>query len=292
MKSELQKDFFSVATTLNVRGTLIDLTKPKVMGIINVTPDSFFDGGKYVTEEAIIARAAMMLEAGADFVDVGAYSSRPGATDISVEEEVRRSVAAVRYIFREFPHAVISVDTFRASVAKAVVDEGAAIINDISAGELDNNMLQTISQLGVPYIAMHMRGTPANMKSLTHYDNLIKDIVDYFHQKLSTFQRLGMKDVIIDPGFGFAKTIAQNFQLLQNLDYFRILGKPILVGLSRKSMIWKTLDQEPAEALNGTTSLNTIALMKGASILRVHDVKEAVEAVKLFMATQQPAVPD
>ncbi len=292
MKCRSAKDFFSVATTLNVRGKLVDIAQPQVMGILNVTPDSFFDGGRYVTEESIITRAGKILSEGAAFIDVGAYSSRPGAEDIPEDEELKRSVAAVRCIHRQFPEAIISVDTFRAAVAEAAVDHGAAIINDISAGELDRNMPATVARLMVPYIAMHMRGTPATMKSLAIYDNLIKDIVDYFHQKLFAFQQLGLKDVIIDPGFGFAKTISQNFQLLQHLDYFRILGRPILAGLSRKSMIWKTLDQQPAEALNGTTSLNTIALMKGASILRVHDVKEAVEAVTLFTAFQQPAVND
>ncbi|MEJ7647245.1 MAG: dihydropteroate synthase [Chryseolinea sp.] len=292
MKSESALDFFPVATTLNARGKLIDLSRPQVMGILNVTPDSFFDGGKYITESAIIAQAGKILAEGATFIDVGAYSSRPGADDIPEQEEMTRSVAAIRSIHREFPKAIIAVDTFRSKVAEAAVDEGATLINDISAGELDLNMPATVARLMVPYVAMHMRGTPATMKSLVSYDNLIKDIVDYFHRKLFAFHQLGIKDLIIDPGFGFAKTIDQNFQLLQHLDYVRILGKPILAGLSRKSMIWKTLHQQPNESLNGTTSLNTIALMKGASILRVHDVKAAVEAVTLFTAMQHPTTKD
>ena len=286
MKSTPEHHFFSVSTTLNVRGKLIDISTPQVMGILNVTPDSFHDGGRYTTESEIIHQTKKMIEEGATFVDVGAYSTRPGAADIPVEEELKRAIGAVRSIIKEFPNAMISIDTFRSRVAIAATDEGASIVNDISAGELDPLMPATVSRLDVPYIATHMRGTPSTMKTMTQYENVVKDITDYFHKKLIQFEQLGIKDLIIDPGFGFAKTIEQNFTILHNLDYFRIFGRPVLAGLSRKSLIWKTLDQGPEDALNGTTALNTIALLKGANILRVHDVKEAVEAIKLVGSLQ------
>ncbi len=287
MKSVQENNFFSVSATLNVDGRLLDISKPQVMGILNVTSDSFYDGGRYTTEDQIISQTKKMLEDGAAFIDVGAYSSRPGATDIPVPEELERSTSAIKLIKREFPSAVISVDTFRTPVARAAIDAGAAIINDISAGELDPTLPEAVAAMNVPYIAMHMRGTPGTMTTLNQYDNIIKDIIDYFHLKLNRFRQLGIKDIIIDPGFGFSKNIEQNFTLLNGLDYFRILGRPVLAGLSRKSLIWKTLSQGPQDALNGTTTLNTIALMNGATILRVHDVKEAVEAVKLFTSMRE-----
>lgn len=252
------------------------------MGILNITPDSFFEGSRFTTEKEILTQTEKMLSEGAEVIDVGGYSSRPGAVDISVDEETSRVVTAVKAIIKRFPATIISVDTFRAEVAQKAVQEGASIINDISAGELDKNMFETVARLNVPYIIMHMRGTPQTMKSLTEYDNLIREIMDYFMDKISRLTKLGVKDIVIDPGFGFAKTIDQNFELLNNLDYFKILNKPILAGLSRKSMIWKTLGTSADDALNGTTALNMTALLKGAGILRVHDVKQAVEVVKLY----------
>lgn len=252
------------------------------MGILNVTPDSFYDGDQFTTERSILNQVEKLLAEGATFIDVGGYSSRPGAEDISEKEEINRSVTSIKLIVKKFPTAILSIDTFRSEVARQAVLEGAALINDISAGEQDQHMFATVAELKVPYVVMHMRGTPQTMKTLTAYDNLIKEITDFFHQKISVLQSAGVYDIIIDPGFGFAKTVEQNFQILRHLDYFKILDKPILVGLSRKSMIWKTLDTSPAEALNGTTALNMAALIKGVSILRVHDVKEGVEVVKLF----------
>lgn len=270
--------------TLNCKGKLVDLSTPKVMGILNVTPDSFYDGGRLTDEASILKQAERLLTEGATFVEVGGYSSRPGATDISEEEEMKRILPVVQSLSKYFPEAIISIDTFRSEVARHAINEGACIVNDISGGRLDSLMVETVAALGVPYILMHSRGTPQNMTQLTEYENLIKDVVDYFHQKVSNLQKAGVKDIIIDPGFGFAKNIEQNFQLLKHLGHFQILGKPLLVGLSRKSMIWKTLKANPENALNGTTALNTIALLKGASILRVHDVKEAVETIKLIGA--------
>lgn len=252
------------------------------MGILNITPDSFFAGSRTTTETTILTTTEKMLHDGAAILDIGGYSSRPGAADVSVEEEITRVVGAVTLVLKNFPTAIISIDTFRAEVARQAVQAGASIINDISAGELDANMFQTVAQLKVPYIAMHMRGTPATMNSLTQYNHLVKDIAHYFAEKVSALTALGIHDVILDPGFGFAKTIDQNFELLNHLDYFQMLGKPILAGLSRKSMIWKTLDIKPEDALPGTTALNMAALLKRANILRVHDVREAVQTVKLF----------
>ncbi len=257
------------------------------MGILNVTPDSFYDGGKYNQETALIKQAENMLEQGADFMDVGGYSSRPGATDISIEEELSRVIPVIKNLKKEFPAAIISVDTFRSRVAQAAVGEGAELVNDISGGQLDSTMVETVASLGVPYIAMHMRGTPQTMSQLTYYDNLIKEELDYFHQKVDQLKSAGVTDIIIDPGFGFAKTVEQNFELLNQLDGLTVLEKPILVGLSRKSMIWRTLKTTPEAALNGTTVLHTLALLKGASILRVHDVKEAKEVIALVCYQQQ-----
>jgi dihydropteroate synthase len=277
----VQSKLFSTNKTLNVQGKLIDLSVPKVMGIVNVTPDSFYEGSRFADPLAILKQVEKMATEGADFIDVGGYSSRPGATDISEEEELQRVLPVVQSIRKEFPDLIVSIDTFRAEVAKQAVMMGAGMINDISAGELDSKMFETVAALNVPYIAMHMRGTPQTMTQHSTYENLVKDVTDYFHKKMDQLHRLKVKDIIIDPGFGFAKTVNHNFELLNHLDYLQILGKPILVGLSRKSMIWRTLNTTPEQALNGTTALHTIALLKGASILRVHDVKEAVETVKL-----------
>ncbi len=278
----MQNNGFSTNKTLNVRGRLVDLSVPKVMGILNVTPDSFFDGSRYTDSAQALRQVEKMMSEGATFIDIGGYSSRPGATDISAEEEMERTAPVIKLVSKAFPEAIISIDTFRAAVARRAVEEGAAIINDISGGDLDAAMFSTVADLQVPYILMHMRGTPQTMKELNHYDLIVKELIDYFHQRVFRLHALGVKDIIIDPGFGFAKNIAQNFELLNHLEELTVLGLPLLAGLSRKSMIWKTLDETAATALNGTTSLNTVALLKGATILRVHDVKEAVETVKLI----------
>lgn len=287
MKSAGQNTAFSTNKTLNIRGQILDLATPRVMGILNITPDSFYDGSRATTDIEILKLAEKMLTEGANILDVGGYSSRPGADDISADEEMTRAVHAVKLLAREFPTSILSIDTFRAEVARQAVSEGASIINDISAGELDKEMFQVVSTLQVPYIAMHMRGTPQTMKSHTDYEDLLKDVTDYFHKKVFMLEQMGVTDVVIDPGFGFAKTIEQNFTLLNQLRYLKILSRPILVGLSRKSMIWKTLEQKPDEALNGTTALHMSALLKGANILRVHDVKEAVETIQLYSKTIQ-----
>jgi dihydropteroate synthase len=274
--------FFQIKTSLNVGGKILDLSTPKVMGILNITPDSFFEGSRTQSEKEILIQAEKMLTEGADILDLGAYSSRPGATDISVEEEKQRLIPAVKLIANHFPEAVVSVDTFRASIAKEAIQNGAHIINDISGGNFDAEMFKTVGDLGVPYILMHMKGTPQSMKNLVHYDDLIGDLTHYFSIKIAQLQQAGVKDIVLDLGFGFAKNITQNFELLKQLENFRSLGFPLLAGLSRKSMIYKTLAIDANEALNGTTVLNTIALLNGASILRVHDVKEAREVVKLL----------
>ena len=270
--------------TINCKGELIDLTIPKVMGILNLTPDSFYDGGVYKNQADIIKQVEKMLTDAATFIDIGAYSSRPNAVHISETEELERLLPIIKLLIVSFPDILISIDTFRSEVAKQSINAGACMINDISAGKMDDNMLATIAQLKVPYIMMHMRGTPQNMQQNTSYENLIKDILFYFSERMATAKNLGIVDVIVDPGFGFSKTIAQNYELLKDLDVFKMLEKPILVGFSRKSMIYKILNTSAKEALNGTTILNTIALQKQASILRVHDVKEAMECIQL---TQQ-----
>lgn len=271
----------TVRMTINCKGQLINLSTPKVMGILNITPDSFYDGGVYKNNKAILNQVENMLNDGATFIDVGAYSSRPNADHVSEDEELKRILPIVSLILKEFPETLLSIDTFRSTVAQSCVEAGACVVNDISAGKQDAEMLQTIANLKVPYIMMHMRGTPQNMQQQTQYDNLIKDIIFYFSERIAAAKQLGIIDMIIDPGFGFAKTIEQNFEVLNQLELFKMLDKPILAGISRKSMIYKTLNTTVKNALNGTTVLNTVALQKGASILRVHDVKEAVEAVKL-----------
>ncbi|MGB3607789.1 MAG: dihydropteroate synthase [Psychroserpens sp.] len=254
------------------------------MGILNVTPDSFYDGGHYKNTMSIIGQVKSMTEEGATFIDIGGYSSRPGADDVSEDEELKRVIPIVELILREFPETLISVDTFRSTVAKHAINAGACLVNDISAGHLDHEMLYTISKLKVPYIMMHMRGNPKTMQQLTSYNDLVKDILFYFSERIAKARALGIVDLIVDPGFGFAKTIAQNFELLNNLELLKLTDVPILSGVSRKSMIYKTLGSSTEEALNGTTALHMIALQKGASILRVHDVKEAVECVALTNA--------
>lgn len=268
--------------TINCKGELIDLSIPKVMGILNVTPNSFFDGGKYKNEDEIISQVEKMLSEGATFIDIGAYSSKPSAEFVTEQEEIDRIVPAIELILKHFPKALLSIDTFRAEVAKASIESGAAIINDIAAGELDDKMFEIIAKYNVPYVMMHMRGNPQTMQSLTQYDDIIKEILFYFSEKVKKARALGINDLILDPGFGFAKTTDQNYEVMQKMELFNLLELPVLAGISRKSMIYKTLNITPQESLNATTFLNTIALTKGAKILRVHDVKEAVECVTLF----------
>ena len=273
-----------MSKTINCKGHLIDLSVPKVMGILNVTPDSFYDGGRYRNSSAIMRQVDTMLEEGATFIDVGAYSSRPNADHVSEDEELHRILPIVDLIIKNFPEVLLSIDTFRSEVAKQTIAAGACMINDISAGHIDPKMLDTIAELKVPYIMMHMKGTPQTMTQLTDYDDLLKDMLLYFSERIEKARSLGIIDLVVDPGFGFAKTIEQNYELLDKLDLLKMTDLPILIGVSRKSMIYKTLERSSENALNGTTVLNTIALQKGASILRVHDVKEAMECITL---TQQ-----
>ncbi|NMH86590.1 dihydropteroate synthase [Flavivirga algicola] len=267
--------------TINCKGKLIDLTSPRVMGILNITPDSFYDGGQHKNEYDILKHVELMLNEGATFIDVGAYSSRPNADHVSEADELKRILPVVHLILKEFPEALLSIDTFRSNIAKSCIESGAALINDISAGKLDNNMLQTIADLQVPYIMMHMKGTPQTMQQQTSYDDIVKDIIFYFSERIAAARQSGIVDIIVDPGFGFAKTLEQNYELLNKLEHFKMIEKPLLVGISRKSMIYKALKNSAEESLNGTSVLNTVALQKNASILRVHDVKEAMECIKL-----------
>jgi len=269
-------------STINCKGTLIDLSTPKVMGIVNVTPDSFFDGGKLTNSDEIVRQVEKMLQDGATFIDLGGYSSKPGAEFVSEVEELNRVIPIVKLLVEKFPDILLSIDTFRSEVAKQAVENGAAIINDISAGLLDEKMLETVAKLQVPYIMMHMKGTPKNMQSLAKYDDLLKEMNFYFSERIAKARSFGLNDIIIDPGFGFSKTIEHNYELLQNLELLQFHELPILAGISRKSMIYKTLETSPENALNGTTFLHAFCLQKGANILRVHDVKEAVECVKLM----------
>lgn len=272
-----------ILKSLNVNGRLLDLSTPQIMGILNVTPDSFYAGSRSRTEAEIAARACQILDEGASIIDIGAYSSRPNAEHISPEEEMQRLRTGLEILNRNHPDAIISVDTFRAEVARQCVEEyGAAIINDISAGEMDEQMFPTVARLNVPYIMMHMQGTPQNMQKEPHYENLLKEVFMYFARKVRQLRDLGMKDIILDPGFGFGKTLEHNYELMAHLEEFGIFELPLLVGVSRKSMIYRLFGATPQEALNGTTVLDTVALMKGADILRVHDVREAVEAVRLI----------
>ena len=270
--------------TINCKGQLIDLSKPKVMGILNVTPNSFFDGGKYKNADEIVSQVQKMLSEGATFIDIGAYSSKPNAEFVSVEEEIARIVPIVELLVQQFPNILISIDTFRSEVAEACILKGAALINDISAGKLDDLMLGVVAKYKVPYIMMHMRGTPQTMTIHTQYEDVVKEVLLYFSELIALARSLGINDLIVDPGFGFAKTLEQNYEVLQKMELFQQLELPILSGISRKSMIYKVLNTNASESLNGTTTLNTISLVRGASILRVHDVKEAVECVTLFNA--------
>ena len=268
---------------INCKGRLIDLNSPKVMGILNCTPDSFYDGGAYANESDLLRQTEKMLNDGATFIDIGAYSSKPNAAFVTEDEEIARIVPIVELVLRHFPDTLISIDTFRAKVAEACIDSGAAIINDISAGLLDDKMLEVVGKHKVPYIMMHMRGTPQTMVKLTDYDDIIHEMLFYFSQRIAAAKKHCIDDIIIDPGFGFAKTLEQNYAVMAKLELFnQITGLPLLSGISRKSMIYKLLGTSAQDALNGTTVLNTISLMKGAKILRVHDAKEAAEAVKIF----------
>ncbi|MBL7800209.1 MAG: dihydropteroate synthase [Chitinophagales bacterium] len=274
---------------LNCNGQLLDLSTPKVMGILNLTPDSFYDGGKYVDNDSALQHAAEMIAEGADIIDIGGMSSKSGATIIPADVETLRVIPVIKAIHSAFPKALISIDTIHATTANAAVEAGASIVNDISGGDYDKAMFSTVAKLGVPFIAMHMRGTPETMQSLTHYEEVVTEVYNDLKEKLLQCKAAGIKDVILDPGFGFAKTVGQNFILLNQLNVFNTLQVPLLAGLSRKSMVTKTLHISKEEALNGTTVLNTIALINGANILRVHDVKQAKEAVQLFCALHQTA---
>jgi dihydropteroate synthase len=271
---------------INAGGKLLDLDTPKVMGILNITSDSFYKGSRYNTDGDILNAASRMVEEGADILDVGGYSSRPGAVEISEDEERNRVLKAIKLISGELPEAIISIDTFRADIAReAIMECGAHIINDISGGDADNKMFTLVEKLNVPYIIMHMKGNPRTMQNNPVYDDVVADILRWFGDRIFRLQSAGVKDIIIDPGFGFGKTVEHNFELLRRLGDFSVAGLPLMVGLSRKGMIWKTLGITADEALNGTTVLNTVALANGADILRVHDVKEAVQAVRLMQKT-------
>ncbi|MBN1416411.1 MAG: dihydropteroate synthase [Bacteroidales bacterium] len=275
--------FFSKKSTLNCRGKLLDLSTPRIMGIINVTPDSFYDGGRYSNDDHLHKKIDQLFSEGTDIIDVGAYSSRPGAADITPDDEKKRLLPALLYIRKHYPDVLISVDTFRSSVASmAISDYDVDIVNDITAGLADARMLETIAYHSVPYVMMHMQGTPATMQANPVYENIIKDIIAFFADRLQMASSFGIKDVIIDPGFGFGKTIRHNYELLHGLKAFTIFEIPVMAGLSRKSMIYKYLEITPERSLNGTTVLNTLALLNGANLLRVHDVKEAKETIRLY----------
>lgn len=273
--------------SINCKGKLIDFSVPKVMGILNITPDSFYDGGLYQTHKSIVEKVEKMLVDGATFIDVGAYSSRPNTIPISEDEELKRLIPILKLLVKTCPEILISVDTFRSKIAQESIENGACMINDISAGEMDETMFETIAKLQVPYIMMHMKGTPQTMQINPTYENILTELIFYFSEKMHQLRKLGVNDLIIDVGFGFGKTQNHNYQLLQNLDYFSNLKVPILTGISRKSMLYKPLNATANEALNATTVANTIALLKGTSILRVHDVKEAVESVKIVSLLNQ-----
>ncbi|MGE0560715.1 MAG: dihydropteroate synthase [Flavobacteriales bacterium] len=281
-KETPQDTFFLKKKSINCDGKLLNLDEPIVMGILNLTPDSFFDGGKYHNESAVINHVNQMLMDGAQIIDIGGYSSRPGAQEVTEKEELNRILPTVKLLKQEFDKIIISIDTFRAEVALQVVKSGASIVNDISAGNMDKNMFETLADLKVPYIMMHMQGTPQTMQQNPSYNNVTNEVMNFFTEKLDLLYKKGINDVVIDPGFGFGKTLEHNYELLNHLDNFRLFELPILVGFSRKSMITKALDIKSTEALNGTTALNAFALTKGATILRVHDVAAANEAVKLF----------
>lgn len=267
---------------LNIKGNILDLSSPKIMGVLNVTPDSFYDGGVYSNEKKILLQVEKMISDGADIIDIGGFSSKPGAKTISVKEEEKRVIPIIKLINNTFNKIIISVDTFRSEIAEKSLNEGASIINDISGGNLDKNIYKIANKYRVPYIMMHMKGVPANMQANPKYENINYEIIKDFSYKIDLAEKKGVCDIIIDPGFGFGKSIEHNYQILNNIKLYTVLKKPILVGISRKSMIYKLLKTDPSKALNGTTSLNTIALINGANILRVHDVKEAKEVIKLY----------
>ncbi len=274
--------FFQKHQTLNIGGQCVDFSRPKVMGILNVTPDSFYDGGKYQHEKNILSHTEKLLTEGAQIIDVGGYSTRPNAEHISQEQENQRVISVISLIMHQFPDCIISIDTFRADIARQAVGAGAKLINDVSGGTLDPQMFQTVAQLNVPYILMHMKGNPQTMNQLTDYQNLMIEITDFFEKQIFSLRNLGVKDIILDIGLGFAKNIIQNYELLHQLEFLKIFELPVLVGASRKSMIWKKLNSTPAQALNGTTVINTIALRNGADILRVHDARAAQEIIDLL----------
>lgn len=268
--------------TINCKGNLIDLSTPKVMGVINLTPDSFYDGGKLTSEKEILLKANKMLQEGATFLDLGAYSSRPGAQFVSEKEEIHRLLPVIKILLNEFPETLLSIDTFRSNVANESIYAGASLINDISAGTLDDHMFKIIAQHQVPYVMMHMRGTPETMMQNTDYTDLTKEVIYYFSERIAKARSFGINDLIIDPGFGFSKTLDQNYELFNDLELFRYLNVPLLIGISRKSMIQKKIKTTAADSLNGTTALHAIAIQKDVSILRVHDVKEAFETINLL----------
>ncbi len=274
--------------SINCKGRLLDLSRPIVMGILNITPDSFFDGGKYPDDAAILHQAEKMLREGASILDIGGASSRPGAAEVSESEEMQRILPGIEAIQKNFPNTIISVDTWRASVANAAVQAGASIVNDIAAGNLDPKMYETVAELGVPYILMHMQGTPDTMQQKPHYEDVVTEVLDFFIKKIELLRGFGVIDIVLDPGFGFGKTVEHNYALLKNLHVFQnVLGLPVLAGLSRKSMVCKPLGIKPAEALNGTTALHMVALQQGACILRAHDVREAMEVIKLWQLLEK-----
>ena len=267
--------------TINLRGKLINFSVPKIMGILNITPDSFYDGGRYNSRDKIKKQIEKMIISGADIIDIGGYSSRPGAKQISIEDELNRVIPAIEILKQKFPETIVSIDTFRSRVAREAIISGADIVNDISGGNLDPNMFETVSKHKVTYILMHMRGSPKNMMSKTDYENVTKDVCKYFSERIDKAKSFGINDIIIDPGFGFSKTTQQNYEIFNNLEFFKEFQRPIIIGISRKSMIYKILNTTPEKALNGSSVLHTISLMKGANILRTHDVKEALECVKI-----------
>ncbi|MGD2035295.1 MAG: dihydropteroate synthase [Bacteroidales bacterium] len=288
----MDKDtLFGKKQIMNCRGKYIDLSDPKIMGILNITPDSFYDGGKYLTREAILSRTGKMISEGADIIDIGAYSSRPGATHISEKEEIKRLTNALEIIRKKYPEQILSVDTFRSAIARFVTEEfDVAVINDISGGTMDKKMHDTIAELNAVYIVMHMQGTPQNMQNNTGYNDLISDVMDFLGDQIGKLRQKGVNDLIIDPGFGFGKSPDQNYRILAHLNVFGMLDCPVLAGISRKSMIYRILDTTPGEALTGTIALNMLALMNGADILRVHDVKEAVQTIQLFLKVRTEGI--
>ncbi|HKG05460.1 MAG TPA: dihydropteroate synthase [Pedobacter sp.] len=279
--------FLNTKRTLNVRGKLVDLTVPRVMGILNITPDSFYSTSRISSVDEALRNTEAFLREGATFIDIGAYSSRPGAAEVSPDEELQRLIPVISAITKKLPEALLSIDTFRAGVAREAIDAGAHIINDIAAGEMDTDMFKTMADLQVPYIIMHMKGTPKTMQQQASYQNLTLEVITYFSEKIAGLKKLGLHDIIIDPGFGFAKNLDHNYELMRQLEDLQIFGLPVLAGISRKTMIYKLLHTDAAGALNGTTVLNTVALLKGASILRVHDVKAAAECIALIEKLQQ-----